>query len=326
MNQTRMLMLVEDLIIQRMGASLTDLQRSILTDCWLDPRVTYEIMANKHGYSAKYLKQDVGPKLWKLLSIICGEKVKKNNFKSAIERLVNNNHNQIEISLSNDSNSDNLAVCTSDLEITKIASPAQLLDVADSPKAKNKIINLREAPDANVFFGRQKEIDTLSQLLVQKSAKLVTILGMGGIGKTNLAIKLVQEVTHDYDYVFWRSLTYNASYEQFILELLTFLYQDSLVDIPTNSQEQLDILIDRLHQNRCLIILDNLETILSDNKTDSSYRAGYEKYGDLFQIIGQYNHRSCLLITSREKPQEINIKQYQKVHCYYLLGLDTNSG
>src|SRR5713226_1972485 len=37
----------------------------------------------------------------------------------------------------------------------------------------------------------------------------------------------------------------------------------------------------------------------------SQYQAGYEYYGRLIQCIGETQHQSCLLLTSREKPKEV---------------------
>jgi hypothetical protein len=44
--------------------------------------------ASDYRYTPSYLKQDVGPKLWKLLSETLGEQVSKTNFRAAIERQV----------------------------------------------------------------------------------------------------------------------------------------------------------------------------------------------------------------------------------------------
>ncbi len=35
------------------------------------------------------------------------------------------------------------------------------------------------------------------------------------------------------------------------------------------------------------------------------YTQGYEGYGDLFRRVGEEPHISCLVLTSREKPQEL---------------------
>ncbi|MDJ0632793.1 MAG: hypothetical protein QNJ34_06345 [Xenococcaceae cyanobacterium MO_188.B29] len=78
--------LLDRLVVDKTGNRLTDVQRLVFCNCWLPSRNSYEEIANTYGYSATYLKQDVGPKLWKLISEVCGEKVKKTNFKAILER------------------------------------------------------------------------------------------------------------------------------------------------------------------------------------------------------------------------------------------------
>jgi WD40 repeat protein len=64
-------------------------------------------------------------------------------------------------------------------------------------------------------------------------------------------------------------------------------------------------LIGRLHERRCLLVLDNLETLLEVDDPEGNYRAGYEGYGRLLERLGEAAHRSCVVLTSREKPREI---------------------
>ena len=57
-----------------------------LTDTFPPSRDEYDLIAAKSNYSTSYLSQDVAPKLWRLLTKILGEKVKKSNFREAVKR------------------------------------------------------------------------------------------------------------------------------------------------------------------------------------------------------------------------------------------------
>ena len=59
-------------------------QGVILSGTWEGQ--TYEAIAENVGYTPKYLQQDAGPKLWKLLSDAFGEEINKNNFRTFMER------------------------------------------------------------------------------------------------------------------------------------------------------------------------------------------------------------------------------------------------
>jgi hypothetical protein len=63
-----------------------------------------------------------------------------------------------------------------------------------------------------------------------------------------------------------------------------------------------------LRTQRCLLVLDNFEAILGDNKSSNrvgTYLDGYEAYGELLRRVGESQHQSNLLLISREKPKEI---------------------
>ncbi|MEM9007801.1 MAG: NB-ARC domain-containing protein, partial [Cyanobacteria bacterium P01_F01_bin.86] len=156
-----------------------------------------------------------------------------------------------------------------------------------------------EAPDVSIFHGRTEELATLETWLQGDRCRLVGILGMGGIGKSALSVKLAQQMQGEFDAVIWRSLRNAPPLDSLLQDLVLFLSEQ------TDSEATPNRLRHWLQASRCLVILDNVETILQAGDRAGQYRVGYEPYGDLFRILGESPHQSCVLITSREKPAEI---------------------
>ena len=187
-----------------------------------------------------------------------------------------------------------------------------------------------EAPDTSVFYGRSNEISQLEDWVLKERCRLVALLGIGGIGKTTLAAKLGRKVQKEFDVVVWRSLQNAPSVEEYLSSILQFfpsaLKKDTV--IPKNFDEKLSKLMDFLENYRCLLILDNVETIFNSSSQPGKYRRGYEGYGQLFNCIGEVAHQSCLLLTSREKPREIIPLEGENtlVKCLKIQGLNPNDG
>ncbi len=87
-NTDEILEFIENVVYINTGEHLNDTQKIVLQESWNKTKKTYDQIAAELGYSANYIKQGVGPKLWRLLTKVFGEKVSKTNFHSVINRWI----------------------------------------------------------------------------------------------------------------------------------------------------------------------------------------------------------------------------------------------
>src|SRR5438132_493613 len=127
---------------------------------------------------------------------------------------------------------------------------------------------------------------------------------MGGIGKTTLAARLVQEVAPSFERAYWRSVRNAPSLGEWLGGAISFL-SDHQLTAPDGDAAQVALLLQLLRERRCLLALDNLETLLQPGEHQARYRDGYAGYGSLVQVLGESRHQSCLVLTSREAPPEL---------------------
>jgi len=185
---------------------------------------------------------------------------------------------------------------------TPESSPAQ------SPSPGVTRTDWGAAVDTSLFYGREAELQTMSQWVEGDRCRLIALLAMGGMGKTMLSVKLAEQMARQLktdgtpvlDCVIWRSLRYATPFKDFATDLLGSLSNQ------TESQPSPARLAHWLRESRCLIVLDNLETILQGGEEAGHFRPGYEGYGELLRLFAEGSHQSCLILTSREKPLEVS--------------------
>jgi len=166
-------------------------------------------------------------------------------------------------------------------------------------------VSVDNAPDVSSFYGRAEELNILEKWIVEERCRLVAIVGISGIGKTALAVKLLERIQDKFEYVIWQSLRYSPPLEAILRNLIQFLSDRSETDLPVSIADRLSLLMEYLRKSRCLIILDDVQMVLSSGQLAGNYKSGYEDYGELFRTVAEFSHNSCLVMNSWEPPKEI---------------------
>jgi WD40 repeat protein/transcriptional regulator with XRE-family HTH domain len=176
-----------------------------------------------------------------------------------------------------------------------------------------------DAPDTPGFVGRGEELALLQRWVVEEACPLVTVLGFGGIGKTSLTARFARIVAPGFQRVYWQSLRNAPPVMEWFGAVIGFL-SDHRVVPPASESEQLAVLLQLLRTRRCLLLLDNYETLFEPGEQLGRYRAGMAGYGQLLDAMGVTSHQSCLVLTSREEPPELAVLG-GGVRCLELHGL-----
>jgi WD40 repeat protein len=208
--------------------------------------------------------REVGSDLWRLLSQVLGEVVNKKNVQSVLQGY-------------------------------QQSMPLGQLD---------RQYFWGETIDVSIFYGRGQELETLETWITKDRCRVVEILAIGGMGKTALAVKLAQQISGQFDFVVWRSLRNAPPLSDLLAEVIALISKQQEIELVVDPISHIGRLLHYLQEHRCLLILDNVESILLSG-SPRNYVAGYEGYGELLRQMAESVHQSCVLLTSREQTAEV---------------------
>ncbi|MEG4281876.1 NB-ARC domain-containing protein [Microcoleus sp. A006_D1] len=305
------LKLADDLVFVQTGKRLDYVQEAILRGT-LKKR-TYTQIA-KEVYSSSSHVRNVGSELWKILSEGLGENITKASLKPILEKGTFYNYQFAiveNVTGENITVNKNVNICSK-----KARSPATPQN--PQPTAKQPRIDLGDAPEILTFYdslrdsfaSRTSQLTTLENWILASRTRLISILGLAGSGKSAIALQLIPQIHHQFDCIIWRSLRHSPPLSALETDLIKFLGDRQPTELPS--------IIEYLRSHRCLIVLDDVQTIFSSGQLAGNYKPGYENYGTFFKQIGESCHNSCLVLLSWEKPREIAALEGDHKNCQTL--------
>jgi tetratricopeptide (TPR) repeat protein len=173
-------------------------------------------------------------------------------------------------------------------------------------------------PKADHWQGRSIEVAQIGEWLSDPLISLIGIQGISGVGKSTLAARIflqAENLEFPFASKFWADVSQQPDFVVFAEQALRSLGSKDALDIREVTQITNE-LINCLNDKRCLLVVDNLETLLTDER-----RWQDEAYEEFFRRWQQQGRTSIVLATTQEKPAALQTNTWLS-----LQGLGTETG
>ncbi|MEH2114451.1 tetratricopeptide repeat protein [Nostoc sp.] len=210
-------------------------------------------------------------------------------------------------------------------QLDRIEQAVQIYQGIEQQKSKIvssvKLISEPPTVKKKQWQGRQQEIKQLKELLQEEDVNTIGIQGLSGVGKSWLAAYIYEDeqTRSSFDNIFWADVSQSPDFIVFV--------QNCLIHLGGKTPEQLEALgepsqlindlLRSLKQRSCLLVVDNLETLLDENR--HIYQRDYQNF---FSSWVNRGATSIILLTTQIQPEIIE----EQIQWLFLQGLQTKEG
>ncbi len=184
-----------------------------------------------------------------------------------------------------------------------------------------------DAPVIPNFYGREREIQLLTNWVVSERCQVITVLGFGGVGKSALTVRLMHLLEEQFDVVIWRPLRNYSTCKGLIEEILQVLAPEAITNGETTLERSEANILSQMRKTRVLLVLDGLEAVLGEREDSGRMRTGFKSCEHFLDSTAETEHQSCVILTSREDLMFLAPLEgsQAKVRSYHLSPLDAGS-
>lgn len=244
MEDSEALALVTEAFENSHGKSLNDIQRKVFSGIWEGK--TYEEIANETGYTPGAIAKDIAHKFWKLLSEALGEKVRKNNFKVAMERYRDREKNPIQ--------ADEIIIHNQEFEAFKM-----IIDIIKKQKNKETDVITISANNYDEFIQVDK-ICPEHECVIEEDKRIFcaggsganTVCGLAKLGKKTAIVGCVKDDSKGH--------RIRESFDDFYVDSELLIINDE-VDSKTGSTQ---VLVEKSSGRRQILVSPGVNNCLSE--------------------------------------------------------------
>lgn len=175
-----------------------------------------------------------------------------------------------------------------------------------NPESSGLVNKPMMLPDLQVmkkgFVARKKELRLLEKGFKSDIKRAAIIHGFGGMGKTVLATRLALKMNEHFDGIFGMRCTSSTRPEDILNKINNFLMMrgifnlDQIINQPVSLEVKTALLVNILNQLRFLIIFDNFENCLDEDRKDIE---NYELKAFIDQLLNGTYTGTKFIITTR---------------------------